>query len=40
VISSSEQRALFAQLKESGFTEIVLPDSKYHIFFAPRVSVP
>jgi hypothetical protein len=40
VLSSNEQRALFAQLKESGFTEIVLPDSKYHIFFAPRVSVP
>jgi hypothetical protein len=39
IIPVDDERGLFAQLKDGGFTEVVLPHSAHHIFFAPGISI-
>jgi hypothetical protein len=33
------ERQLFVQLAQGGFTGMVLPNSEYHILFAPGISL-
>ena len=38
-VAGDEQRKLFAELTRGGFHLVILPNSIYHLFFAPKIVI-